>query len=508
MCAGARCARTITRERSAGTRLRGSAADLEDNVPMSPARFSNRPRVAAALGLWQRTLGSAKGRTLKTLTPGRCWWCDAPADSREHRYKRTDIIREHGKGTYHGDATPGRIGADGRRDAQSARSNVFKFEASMCQVCNNKRSQPFDRAYDAFIECLWANESDVLANRRVDLKHIWGEQWSEEALHVLRYFVKHACCRVAELTTVESPTYLPLELIAFMDGDEAPSSFSMELTVEPVQVTMETRHRDDPLWKRWLGVDPLFGGRNDGCYYESRSRYGWLTCSWLIDTKRGFGHAFANQVLALPVVATQFDIPFEFAMVAAPDAEAGDTHPPPARPETGSGDSSLPLARAHELRVNRAFMAGLLDFDYALDHGGPPDERRNIYDNLPETVDTAAELMRVQDLISYAEGWVTGKFGQDPVAARSAGPAPFEPERLKVLSAAIQASVVGPPSLDAAKHFASMSALKLAEAAELGIDSAVGQDSALEAARYAGACLSAAANAYGQRPEAYIRSVD
>ena len=475
---------------------------------MSPPGFFNRRRVAAGRRLWQRTVGSATARTpLKACTPGRCWWCDAPADSREHRYKKTDIVREHGKGPYHGHATPGRIGADGRRDARSARSDVFKFELSMCQACNNVRSQRVDRAYDAFVEYLWANESDVLANRSVDLQHIWGEQWLEQALHALRYFVKHACCRVAELTTFEAPTCLPLELIAFMDGDPPPSSLSLELTIEPVQVTMEARHHDDPLWKRWFGADPLFARRDDGCYYESRSRYGWLTCSWLIDTERSFGHAFADQILVLPTVATQFDITFEFAIVAAPDTDAGGAQPINASQDTSTGASSVTGARAHELRINRAFMAGLLDFDYAVDHGGPPDDRRNIYDNLPETVDAAAELRRVQQLISCAEGWVAGNFGHEAVAARNAAPVPFEPDQLRARSAAIQASVVGPPPLDVAKHFASMSALKLAEAAERGIDIAAGQDSALEAARYAGGCLAAAAKAYCQRPQAYVGSL-
>jgi len=255
------------------------------------------------------------------------------------------------------------------------------------------------------------------------------------------------------------------------------------------------------LWKRWLGVDPLFAGRDEGCYYESRSRYGWLTCSWLIDPERSFGHALADRILALPVVATQFDIAFEFAMVAAPDADADTPHATDA-----TGAPSAPDARVHELRINRAFMTGLLDFDYALDHGGPPNERRNIYDNLPETVDEAGELRRVQQLITCAEGWVAGNFDHEALAAH-AGQVPLESEQLKARSAAIQASVVGPPPLDLAKHLASMSAMKLAEAAELGIDSTAGQDSALEAARHAGACLAASAAVYGQRPRAYIGSL-
>ncbi|MFC5112013.1 hypothetical protein [Kibdelosporangium philippinense] len=29
---------------------------------------------------------------------GQCWWCGSVADTREHRYKRSDLIRDFGKG--------------------------------------------------------------------------------------------------------------------------------------------------------------------------------------------------------------------------------------------------------------------------------------------------------------------------------------------------------------------------------------------------------------------------
>jgi hypothetical protein len=33
---------------------------------------------------------------------GRCWWCGAAADSREHKHKKTDLAREFGSGPYIG----------------------------------------------------------------------------------------------------------------------------------------------------------------------------------------------------------------------------------------------------------------------------------------------------------------------------------------------------------------------------------------------------------------------
>jgi hypothetical protein len=34
-------------------------------------------------------------------TSGTCWWCrTAPADSREHKLKRSDLVRQFGRGPY------------------------------------------------------------------------------------------------------------------------------------------------------------------------------------------------------------------------------------------------------------------------------------------------------------------------------------------------------------------------------------------------------------------------
>ncbi len=32
-----------------------------------------------------------------------CWICNSPADSAEHKFKKTDLIRLYGRGPYEGD---------------------------------------------------------------------------------------------------------------------------------------------------------------------------------------------------------------------------------------------------------------------------------------------------------------------------------------------------------------------------------------------------------------------
>ena len=173
---------------------------------------------------------SAPASTI-TPVPGLCWWCGAAADSREHKYKRSDLVREHGKAPYDGPATLVRVG-DRRAEMRSSKSAPLTFEASLCAPCNNRRSQPCDMAYDAFIEWLWANEEQVLEDRGFRWSAIFGTDWRPAALNVFRYFVKHIGCRVAEISTAEEPYAFPASLVRFLDGGPPPQNLYCEFFAE------------------------------------------------------------------------------------------------------------------------------------------------------------------------------------------------------------------------------------------------------------------------------------
>jgi hypothetical protein len=75
------------------------------------------------------------------------------ADSREHRHKASDLRREFGRAEYQArDVILAR--SDGRPEEllRGPNASVAKFSNNFCARCNNERSQPFDRAYDTFIE--------------------------------------------------------------------------------------------------------------------------------------------------------------------------------------------------------------------------------------------------------------------------------------------------------------------------------------------------------------------
>lgn len=101
----------------------------------------------------------------------------------------------------------------------------MKFGRILCARCNNERSQPFDMAYDRFIEWFLANEKSVEATGEINLEGIY-EGPETGALDLLRYFGKHVGCRIAEKGYA-----VPPPLRAFLDGRHEPLGFVLSFEV-------------------------------------------------------------------------------------------------------------------------------------------------------------------------------------------------------------------------------------------------------------------------------------
>jgi len=167
-----------------------------------------------------------------------CWWCQArPADSREHKFKRTDLVRVHGRGELRGPRTLVVRSGERSTEHRSTKNAALKFSPSMCAYCNNTCSQPFDRAYDEFIEWVVANEAAVLAERRIDLTAVFGSDQRGKAEDVLRYFVKHICCRLAETVDADGDPLIPSDAVRLLDGGPPPRTIATAMGIEPSWLT-------------------------------------------------------------------------------------------------------------------------------------------------------------------------------------------------------------------------------------------------------------------------------
>lgn len=123
-----------------------------------------------------------------------CWWCGKQADSKEHRHKKSDVKFLFGNKL---EGLPVIIRNDNKVDVQGPNSRFLKFPKVLYQNCNNKRSQPFDRAYDSFIKYVLKNYEEILEKRILDFSCIEKNNTLEFKQNVLRYLTKSFCCRLA-----------------------------------------------------------------------------------------------------------------------------------------------------------------------------------------------------------------------------------------------------------------------------------------------------------------------
>src|SRR5262245_13904631 len=125
-----------------------------------------------------------------------CWICRLrPADSREHKFKVADQKRLF---TWDGDDAPVHgIGGQEPITVHSPEQHSLTFGLVICDHCNSAASQPWDRAYDRFIDWLLRNRAAILKTRVIDFVVVFGGGWERSQLNLFRYFAKHLGCNIA-----------------------------------------------------------------------------------------------------------------------------------------------------------------------------------------------------------------------------------------------------------------------------------------------------------------------
>lgn len=231
----------------------------------------------------------------RAQTSGTCWWCgSAPADSREHKLKRSDLVRQFGAGPYTG-LVSAREGKN--RIIQGPNSVLAKFQATMCAKCNNQRSQPFDLAYDEFMGYLQENESHVLASRSVDLRAVYGRGWKSGRDGLLQYMAKHVGCRLAE-----NEVEVPASIRHYLDGGPEPCAelaLEFEIRADIAKAT-KTDLVDGSMWLGDVYVSEV-DTNGQALVIESHYGYRWLRVAWGIGSDLdGYPWPFRTPLQALP----------------------------------------------------------------------------------------------------------------------------------------------------------------------------------------------------------------
>ena len=128
-----------------------------------------------------------------------CWICNAKADTREHTIKQSDIRRLFGPGPYPKGSKLARTDeARNNRIIQSEDSVHIKYQRSLCQYCNSTRSQPWDQAYDRFMEFIQVHTQRVKQTKKINLSEIMIGHERQLAVNLYSYFVKAFGCQLVE----------------------------------------------------------------------------------------------------------------------------------------------------------------------------------------------------------------------------------------------------------------------------------------------------------------------
>ena len=152
------------------------------------------------------SLALAEANTMK------CWICGNPADTREHIIKQSDIRRLFGRGPYQKGNRLKRMDQNQTRKLiQSEDSVHIKYQKNLCKHCNSARSQPWDKAYDEFMEYILRNESELKRTRKVGFKDVVHSDTGRFTTSLYSYFVKAFGCQLQE--NGQTP---PLELSEFL----------------------------------------------------------------------------------------------------------------------------------------------------------------------------------------------------------------------------------------------------------------------------------------------------
>ena len=190
---------------------------------------------------------------------GACWWCGRPADSREHKHKRTDVKRMYGSGPWRGEDAIIRGTGGTLRNVQGPNSVELKFAKVLCSDCNSTRSQRADMAYDAFASYLMENTNCILQAGEFSWSSIFPDDWRNGRDLVTAYWLKHIGCALAENGIQVDPS-----LGTFLD---APGN------IEDIPLVLTLEIRDDiAMLHHKTGAGGLWKGDMNYEYSISRGR--------------------------------------------------------------------------------------------------------------------------------------------------------------------------------------------------------------------------------------------
>jgi hypothetical protein len=197
-----------------------------------------------------------------------CWICGSPATTAEHKIKKSDLVRVHGRGNAFPAASLNyRRSDDTIVILQGPDSKWLKWPNVLCAPCNNHKTQPFDRAYDKFIEYAEGQRAELLARRQVDFESVYGVDWRNEQRNLFRYFAKALGCKIAG-----AEKQVPPDIAKLMSEEQFETALWVCIAVNEDEISKQTSEQS----KLQTGNLIFNGAGVEHPRYASAYFYKWL----------------------------------------------------------------------------------------------------------------------------------------------------------------------------------------------------------------------------------------
>jgi hypothetical protein len=176
-------------------------------------------------------IGDKKPMPLKMALPVEksmtCWICNRPANTREHIIKQSDIRRLFGRGPYQKGRRLKKTNQNTTKKLiQSEDSTQIKYQKSLCKNCNSSRSQPWDIAYDIFMEYILSHETELKKTRIICFEKMTEGNIGEFSKNLYPYFIKTFGCQIYEIGL-----NTPSELSNFLLGNRIKTNLKITFAI-------------------------------------------------------------------------------------------------------------------------------------------------------------------------------------------------------------------------------------------------------------------------------------
>lgn len=201
-----------------------------------------------------------------------CWICGANATTGEHKIKRSDLARVYGTGSAFKSARLNYLKSDQTIvPLQGPNSRNVKYLSVLCSVCNNARSQPFDRAYDQFVSFIEQDADSLLRRRQLNFASLYGEAWREKQAVLFKYFVKAFGCRISDAGQT-----VPNDLRNIFTDKYPKLPFAICFAVDENEVAKPSSSQT----RLGIGNIVTSTGQEAAVRFAASSRYRWLLVSY------------------------------------------------------------------------------------------------------------------------------------------------------------------------------------------------------------------------------------